>query len=684
MSVTNGNDSGPGSLRDEIVSGVSPTIVIDPSVSTITLDIALLIERDVTIVASHNPTITISDTFVQTFMIQVLGTYTVSFEGIWFTRNINVATCLAIQTSGSETLGLFNCRFTQWADTPDTGVRGVVNSRGNLVINGCTFTNNNVRAVVNAGKILAGTWSNTIANSEFTNNSTIRGVLSFNVSMAGTTQTINLSGLNIMGNYTSTGDPSVFGGTVYAPFSTPDTDTIFSMTDSVVSNNTSDPAVAGIYLGATTMSSVNLERVRVENNNSLSGNLGQHTAGLFFHVFEVAGVENSRTVNIDACTFANNASVISAGIRVNNVVTETAMTIESTTISGNTVSSLTPTAFFGSGITFTGSDIQLTASNTTFANNSSINTTINLGKTSGDPDIFRNVTVTGNTNPNGALRIPFTGVEPILHNCLFTENYTDSSATTRVDINGPVSTTSSCNLVSVDSLLLGISDGINGNQIGTIAAPIDAMIGSLGNYGGINNVEVVPLLLGSPAINAGNNAQAFGAYDQRGLPYVRIYDGVVDIGAFEYQPFAVPCYLGKSLVKVKEDGVTKYIKAKHVRANKHRVYDVGRRRFIPILYNAKIRGAETIYKIPAGSVGRNVPHEDLYITSGHPVFINGKAVKARDVPSSVKTPLDKKTVYSIVCDKWCPIDVNGLGVFAWSEKKWLAHVRKEGIVFEKL
>ena len=42
------------------------------------------------------------------------------------------------------------------------------------------------------------------------------------------------------------------------------------------------------------------------------------------------------------------------------------------------------------------------------------------------------------------------------------------------------------------------------------------------------------LLRGSPAIDAGNNAYAT-AWDQRGAPFRRIVNGVIDIGAFEVQ-----------------------------------------------------------------------------------------------------------------------------------------------------
>ncbi|MFM7097623.1 MAG: choice-of-anchor Q domain-containing protein, partial [Gemmataceae bacterium] len=60
------------------------------------------------------------------------------------------------------------------------------------------------------------------------------------------------------------------------------------------------------------------------------------------------------------------------------------------------------------------------------------------------------------------------------------------------------------------------------------------ILGSLGNYGGM--VPTVPLLLGSPAINAGSSDANTPTNDQRG--FARF--GQVDIGAFERQEIEVP------------------------------------------------------------------------------------------------------------------------------------------------
>jgi len=62
----------------------------------------------------------------------------------------------------------------------------------------------------------------------------------------------------------------------------------------------------------------------------------------------------------------------------------------------------------------------------------------------------------------------------------------------------------------------------------------DALLAALGNYGG--PTMTVPILPGSPAMDAGSNSliPAGPANDQRGQ--CRIANGMVDIGAYEYQP----------------------------------------------------------------------------------------------------------------------------------------------------
>ena len=73
----------------------------------------------------------------------------------------------------------------------------------------------------------------------------------------------------------------------------------------------------------------------------------------------------------------------------------------------------------------------------------------------------------------------------------------------------------------------GLVDGVDGNLVS-----FNPLLGTLGNFGG--STATVPLLPGSPALNAGTSSGA-SPTDQRGLGRV----GAVDIGAFESQGFTL-------------------------------------------------------------------------------------------------------------------------------------------------
>src|SRR5207249_2109811 len=73
------------------------------------------------------------------------------------------------------------------------------------------------------------------------------------------------------------------------------------------------------------------------------------------------------------------------------------------------------------------------------------------------------------------------------------------------------------------------------SNLGNNLIAVDPMLGPLQANGGPTPTRLP--LPGSPAIDAGNNAAASGALDQRGLN--RIVNGTIDIGAVETQPDAL-------------------------------------------------------------------------------------------------------------------------------------------------
>ena len=122
------------------------------------------------------------------------------------------------------------------------------------------------------------------------------------------------------------------------------------------------------------------------------------------------------------------------------------------------------------------------------------------------------------------------------------------NGTTGQDVYGTVT--------SLGGNLIGIGDGSTGftgtgDQVGTTASPIDALLGPLADNGG--PTQTCMPLAGSPAINAGLNDLITNPpfdgppyYDQRGADFPRIFDTTVDIGAVEYQAPPVITLLGEA------------------------------------------------------------------------------------------------------------------------------------------
>lgn len=97
------------------------------------------------------------------------------------------------------------------------------------------------------------------------------------------------------------------------------------------------------------------------------------------------------------------------------------------------------------------------------------------------------------------------------------------------------------NLIGVASACTGFTDGVDGDQVGAGADPIDPLLQALADNGG--PTPTLALMPGSPAIDAGNPtgcSDSTGApllFDQRGNPRPADGDGdgsaICDVGAFE-------------------------------------------------------------------------------------------------------------------------------------------------------
>ena len=94
--------------------------------------------------------------------------------------------------------------------------------------------------------------------------------------------------------------------------------------------------------------------------------------------------------------------------------------------------------------------------------------------------------------------------------------------------------------------IIGTGSGVGAfNQPGDQVGVTNPMLGPLSDNGGVllpdgSHILTHALLAGSPAINEGDLNAVAGVngvpqYDERGTPFTRVFNGRIDIGAFEYQ-----------------------------------------------------------------------------------------------------------------------------------------------------
>jgi hypothetical protein len=274
------------------------------------------------------------------------------------------------------------------------------------------------------------------------------------------------------------------------------------------------------------------------SNATVSGNSAKFGGGIF----------NGGTLTVNNATLSGNSAELFGGGIVNSATAAIANTVtlivSNTTLSGNSA------GYAGGGI-FNKSDsptahATLTLTNCTLSGNSAVGADLNGIHLSGagggianqgGTATVSNSTLSGN-NADGAIfgagifnGAPATATDP---NSLFTLESTIVAANTGVDVyQGSVDGGSTDNLIG-DGTSSGLTDGVNGNQVGSAASPINPLLAPLANYGG--PTQTMALLPGSPALGRGAAAgPGVPTTDQRGLP--RPTAGRVDVGAFQSQGF---------------------------------------------------------------------------------------------------------------------------------------------------
>lgn len=354
---------------------------------------------------------------------------------------------------------------------------------------------------------------------------------SANLTMIDCTVTGNITGNGGAGN-NLVGDGG-WGGGIY-------NENNLTITNSSVNGNTTGDAGTtagmggqggpggGIYsrVGVLTLTNVTV-------NNNVTGNVpagngnggGGGSGGGITTIIGIATLTNC-TISGNQTGTVNGGSARGFG---GGIYSQTPMTMTGTTISNNT-----------GNVSALYSNRPLVITNSTFSANHSVgiyNDNSSLSLT--------NCTITA----NDGIGVTDFGPTSNVRNTIIAGNGTLGSP----DVEGSFNTQGN-NLIGVNGSGLfgssGFTNGVNGDQVGTSASPLNARLSALANNGGLTQTHA--LLPGSPALDAGNNcvfdnscspplASALTT-DQRGAGFSRKADSAdvdttqtVDIGAFEAQ-----------------------------------------------------------------------------------------------------------------------------------------------------
>ena len=368
----------------------------------------------------------------------------------------------------------------------DVSISGSYNSYGgalyaanssDLVISGSHFENNT--AAVKGGAIYA------VSNGTVTvSNTTIENSASFGGGGGGIHVGANATSFTLTDS-TVTGNTASYG----AGLSISANGTV-TIADSDISLNTATSRGGGAYviLGSNDLATqVTVERTTFDGNIAEDSGGGLHVA--------------DRYLSVGNSTFSNNQARLGGGISSSY---GGEATINNTTISGNQAAQ-------GGGFYSVGTDVAMNQS--TISENSGINALYNNGDGGG-------VSVA-----NGALNISGT---------ILSGNTAETAGQEDVLMYGK-------GVFYSDHSIVGNVYGITVTDSGgTIFSTTPGLLALADNGGPTQTMSLDPT---SAAIDAGPNPVATftgNGFDQRGTPFVRIFNGTVDIGAFEVQDTPTP------------------------------------------------------------------------------------------------------------------------------------------------
>ncbi|HEV7473600.1 MAG TPA: Calx-beta domain-containing protein [Pyrinomonadaceae bacterium] len=372
-----------------------------------------------------------------------------------------------------------------------------------------------------------------------------------------------------------------------------------AMANSVISNNTtgnggpggsggSGGRGAGIFIGSGTLvlNSVTISANHTGNSGGPSGGNSGYGGGIFSDSSNTSLVMTSVTITNN--TTGNNITTGSVGGGAGIYLLGGTATLTDSNVSNNHNGNANPGSFIGGG----GSGGGIFNNGNFIIKNSLIsgNTTGN-GAVGGDGNVgggisnnfnltVINSTISGNSTGVGSSRGGgiYSGGTVSLINCTIFGNQANDNLGNGLVGTGPTNlrntivarnganpdspdlnpgffsnafTSQGHNFIGNADGVNGFTNGVNGDQVGTSAAPIDPLLGPLADNGGPTLTHAP--LDGSPVVDAGDDCVAAPTHcgdanlpqlttDQRGPGFNRIVDGpdadttaTVDIGAYEKQ-----------------------------------------------------------------------------------------------------------------------------------------------------
>lgn len=363
--------------------------------------------------------------------------------------------------------------------------------------------------------------------------------------------TVTLQDSNVSGNTSNTG-----GGGVAVDRGTLNTAT------SIISNNTTLGNGAGLYAQ---MATANVTDTQLRNNTATVSGGGIWAGGTTLGLYSSTVQGNNATDDGGGITLTLQSKLQGSGTQIIGNTTldfgggvyasGSTITLDDTSIGLNTsrasggginleqsILTLTDSSIYqnqsgmdGGGLDLFQSRADLT--NVTISSNTSVRNGAGLVNYSTSTLKLTNATIVSNTSTSDGGGIWSQGSVESRNSIIANNQVTKSNVTTRNDISGTV-TSLGANIVGVNTLTVGVVNGVNRDLIGTSAAPIDPRLGPLTNNGGSGPTHLP--LFDSPALDAGNTISAvFNDGRNRSRSLDANGDGVVatDIGAVEFGGF---------------------------------------------------------------------------------------------------------------------------------------------------